>query len=122
VLQALADARNRAAARVPAAVLWRVVEMRGIPTGTGDADVVGVRVTSQRMPLEGVSIYFDRAPHSLCAARSRADGAAICRLEDPHGEADAHEGNAMPVVATFPGSVRADVTLLPTTYVQPVKP
>ncbi len=121
LLQALAEARERAADRPPTAVPWRVVDMRGHPTGSENADVVGVRVTTRQVPLEGVAIYFDRAPHSLCVARTRADGVAICRLEDQHGDEGEHD-DATPVVATFPGSVRPDGVLLPTTYVLPRKP
>lgn len=121
VLQALAEVRERAAVRAPAAVPWRVVEMKGAPTRPGDADVVGVRVTSHQGPLEDVAIYFNRAPHSLCVARTRADGVASCRLEDQHGDEHEHD-DATPVVATFPGDVRTGRVFLPTTYVLPDKP
>lgn len=67
-------------------------------------------------------IYFNRAPHSICAARTRADGLAICRLEDQHGDEGEHHDDAVPVIATYPGSVRADGVLLPTTYVLSIKP
>jgi hypothetical protein len=116
VLLALADARERAAERSPAAVPWRVVEMAGAPSQSSDADVVGVRATAHQVPLEGVAIYFNRAPHSLCTARTGADGVAACRLVDPHGDEHDHD-HAAPVVATFPGDVRSDRVLLPTTYV-----
>lgn len=118
VLLALADARERADDRSRASVPWRVVEMMGAPTQSWDADVVGVRATAHQMPLEGVAIYFNRAPHSLCTARTRADGVAVCRLVDPHGDEHEHE-HAAPVVATFPGDVGTDRVLLPTTYVLP---
>jgi hypothetical protein len=116
VLLALADARERAAERSPTAVPWRVVAMTGAPTQSSDADVVGVRATAHQVPLEGVAIYFNRAPHSLCTARTGADGLAACRLVDPHGDEHDHD-HAAPVVATFPGDVRTDRVLLPTTYV-----
>jgi hypothetical protein len=95
---------------------WRVVAMTGAPTQSSDADVVGVRATAHQVPLEGVAIYFNRAPHSLCTARTGADGLAACRLVDPHGDEHDHD-HAAPVVATFPGDVRTDRVLLPTTYV-----
>lgn len=116
VLHALADARERAADRNPVAVPWRVVDMRAAPIRSWDADVVGVRATSHEAPLAGVPIYFNRAPHSLCMARTGADGVATCRLVDPHGDAHEHD-HAAAVVATFPGDVRTDRVLPPTTQV-----
>lgn len=118
VLRALADARDRAADRTAQVVPWRVIEMKGMATRTWDADVVGVLATSGELPLAGVAIYFNRAPHSLCVARTREDGAAICRLVDQHGDAHEHDHTA-PVVATFPGDVQTDRVLLPSTYVLP---
>jgi hypothetical protein len=117
VLVALASARDKAD-RGPADAPWRVVEMTGAYAPSSDADVVGVRAMADRMPLEGVAIYFNRAPHSLCIARTRADGVASCRLVDPHGDEHEHD-HAAPVVATFPGDVRTERVLLPTTYVLP---
>ncbi len=118
VLQALAELREQAVIRTPAAVPWRVVEMQGTPARTGDADVVGVRAVSPHGPLADVAIYFNRPPHSICAARTRADGVATCRLEDPHGDGHQHD-HATVVVATFPGDVAPGRVLLPTTYVLP---
>lgn len=118
VLQSLADLRKQAVVHAPAAVPWRVVEVQGAPTRPGDADVVGVRVTSPQGPMEDVAIYFNRAPHSICTARTQADGVATCRLEDQHGDGHQHD-HATAVVATFPGEVRPDRVLLPTTYVLP---
>ncbi|MFO1328472.1 MAG: hypothetical protein U1F56_14030 [Rubrivivax sp.] len=116
VLQALA--RQRASQSSPGAVPWRVVDMAGAPTRSWDADVVGVRATGPEGPLEGVAIYFNRAPHSLCIARTRADGVAVCRLEDQFHDGHLHD-HATAVVATFPGDVRSDRVLLPTTFVLP---
>lgn len=118
VLQSLGEARTRLAARAPTAVPWRHVQMREAPMPFWDADVVGVRAMAHDAPLEGVPIYFNRAPHSLCMARTRADGVAMCRLEDQHGDGHQHD-HATSVVATFPGDVRADRVLLPTTHVLP---
>lgn len=118
VLQALAGLRERVVASAPAAVPWRVVEMHAVPTASSDEDVVGVRVTSREGPLQDVAVYFNRAPHSICTARTRADGVATCRLEDQHGDEHQHD-HAMAVVATFPGDVRADRVILPTTHVLP---
>jgi hypothetical protein len=122
VLQALADARGKAAAGKASATPWRIVQMRTAPTGSGDPDVVGLRATTGETPLVGADVYFNRAPHSLCVARTRADGVAICRLEDQHGEGDEHEDDATRVVATYPGVVTTDGVLLPTTLVLPAKP
>lgn len=118
VLQALAGLRDTAAARAPDAPTWRVIEMQGAPTRSGDADVVAVRASSAHGPLVDMAIYFNRPPHSICAARTRADGVATCRLEDQHGDGDQHD-HATVVVATFPGDVRPDAVLLPTTVVLP---
>lgn len=118
VLQRLAEARDRAAVRSPNALRWQVVELSAAPTGSYDVHVVGVRVTSRQLPLEGVFIYFNQAPHSLCSARTRADGVAVCRLQDQHGDEHEHD-HAMRVVATYPGDVQQDGVLLPTTQVLP---
>jgi hypothetical protein len=51
-------------------------------------------------------------------AKSREDGLAVCHLVDQHGDDDAHADDGdVPVVATFPGDVRADRVLVPTTLV-----
>jgi hypothetical protein len=118
LLNALAAARDREAPRTRTATPWRVVDMSRAPAGTADADVVGVRATTHRVPLEGVAVHFNRAPHSLCVARTGPDGVASCRLEDQHGDGHLHD-HAATVVATFPGDVRPDRVLLPTTYVLP---
>lgn len=115
-LEALAALRERAAAAVPAAVPWRVVQMSGAPRPFGDPDLVAVRASGPQGPLEQVTLYFNRAPHSICAARTGTDGQAQCRLEDQHGDGDQHD-HATAVVATFPGDVRPDRVLLPTTVV-----
>jgi hypothetical protein len=116
LLQALAALRARAVGRNPDAVPWRVVEMQGVPPRSWDADVVGVRATGPQGPLAGVAVYFNRAPHSICSARTGADGVATCRLEDQHADGHQHD-HATVVVATFPGDVRPDRVLLPSTRV-----
>jgi hypothetical protein len=116
VLNALAAAREQEALRVPAAVPWQVVEMNDAPARSADADVVSVRITVDRAPLAGIEVHFDRPPHSICSGRTGGDGMAACRLVDSYG--DEHEDeHSVPVVATFPGVVRTDGVLLPTTYV-----
>lgn len=117
-LQALARARDRLASRTEGAVPWRVVEMIGPAAPPWDPDRVGVRLMAGQQPLEGIAVHFNRAPHSLCVARTRADGTADCRLVDQHGDEHTHD-HAQRVVATFPGDVRTDRVLLPTTHVLP---
>lgn len=117
-LQALARARDRLASRTAGAVPWRVVEMTGPAARPWDPDRVGVRLQAGQQPLEGIAVHFNRAPHSLCVARTRADGTADCRLVDQHGDEHTHD-HAQRVVATFPGDVRTDRVLLPTTHVLP---
>lgn len=120
-LQALAAQRERAAADMPTAVPWRIVEMHGAQRRPGDPDFVGVGTLGPQGPLEQATLYFNRAPHSICAARTGADGQASCRLEDQHGDGDQHD-HATAVVVTYPGEVRPDRVLLPTTYVLPGPP
>lgn len=120
-LQALAARRERAAAAVPGAVPWRVVEIGGALRRAGDPDFVGVGASGPDGPLERATLYFNRAPHSICAARTDAEGRAACRLEDQHGDGDQHD-HATTVVVTFPGEVRPDRVLLPTTWVLPGLP
>jgi hypothetical protein len=99
-------------------VAWHVVSMGRAPLNRTDADDVGVRVTSDQGPLEGATIFFNRAPHSGCVAKSRSDGIATCQLVDQHGDDESHsEDGKVPVVATFPGDVRGGRVLVPTTLV-----
>jgi hypothetical protein len=92
--------------------------MATVVASGADADEVAVRVTTEEGAVEGVSIYFNRAPHSSCVGKSGKDGLATCHLVDQHGDGDAHEDDgAVAVVATFPGDVRADRVIAPTTLV-----
>ena len=121
-LRAVADARQALAEPGAAAVAWRVVNLQGGATPLfWDPDVVGVRVTVDEVPLAGVAVHFNRAPHSLCVARTQADGLAYCRLQDQKADEHLHDHTA-PVVATYPGDVAADRVLLPTTQVLPALP
>jgi hypothetical protein len=120
-LRELARIRERAVARPDhrgTGVAWHVVSMAPAQTNRADADEVGIRVVSDQGPMAGTTIFFNRAPHSGCVARSGQDGVATCRLVDQHGDDESHsEDGAAPVVATFPGDVRAGRFLLPTTFV-----
>jgi len=118
LLREIAEARERAIVSANAtsiAVPWRNVTMTSQPKGAS-GDRVGVRVTDHGVPLEGATVFFNRAPHSGCHAKSSSDGIVTCDLVDQHGDEDSHEGQEhVPILATFPGDVQADRILLPTT-------
>jgi len=119
LLRELARARQDAVGqgkRVSTSVPWHVVSMAPAGVDHADPDKVSVRITSDRQAMDGVTVFFNRAPHSGCVAKSARDGIAICRLVDP--EDDSHpDEDKIPVLATYPGEVRADGVLLPTTLV-----
>jgi len=121
VLAELVAARQRAMdeAKAAAGVPWQVVSMAPAPTPGGDADRVAVRVNLAGRPLPGANIFFSRAPHSGCTARSDAAGLAACELVDYHGDDGDEDEGKVPVVATFSGDVRADRALVPTTELLP---
>jgi len=114
LLRDIAAARQAAGVGVP----WRVVSLARAPVAKADDDEVSVRVFGDHGPIEGFSVFFHRAPHMGCVAKSGKDGVAACHLVDQHGHEEEHAGHAdEPVVVTFPGDVRADRVLLPTTLV-----
>jgi hypothetical protein len=116
LLAELVKARARAAQGLrPASVPWRVVSIAAAPSGNDEDDVAAI-VKSDHGPMKGVTIYFNRAPHSSCSATTREDGVAKCHLVDQHGDEEAHHDKAA-VVATFPGDVRADRVLVPITAI-----
>lgn len=116
LLGELVKARARAAQGLKAATVpWRVVSIAAAPSGNDDDDVAAL-VKNDQGPMKGVTLYFNRAPHSSCHATTREDGVAKCRLVDQHGDEEAHEDKAA-VVATFPGDVRADRVLVPITAI-----
>jgi hypothetical protein len=121
LLRALVQARDSALARASPdkpGIPWRVISMAPAPPAGGDADQVGVRVMRDERPMEGAAVYFNRAPHSGCSAKTNADGIATCELVDQHGDGDSHaEHDGTPVVVTYPGDVRVDLVLVPTTLV-----
>lgn len=120
-LQMLAAWREPLAARTPAAVPWRLVEIGPAPRPALDVDTVGVRVVGPGDAIARQPVHFNRAPHSICMARIDDQGLASCRLEDQHGDGAQHS-HASSVVASFPGELRPDRVLLPTTYVLPAPP
>lgn len=122
LLRELARARQHAVERAhpgsKPVVPWRVVSMTPVAMNRADADEVGVRVTSEQGPMAGASVFFNKAPHSSCVAKSREDGLATCHLVDQHGDDDSHaKDEHVAVVATFPGDVGVDRVLVPTTLV-----
>ena len=116
ILRGLAEARATAPASRHARAAWQVVELAAPPGIAMDADIARVRVTRDQTPLRDAPVFFDRAPHSLCQARTDAHGVAECRLVDQKGDEHTHDHNA-PIVATYPGAVSPTMTLLPTTAV-----
>lgn len=121
LLESLARERAAAVARAGPALSarpWRVVSVARAPTPTQDDDEVSARISLNGRPLAGVNLYFNRPPHSSCSGESDADGVATCRLVDQHGDEASHDHDEnAPVSATFPGDVRADRTIVPTTVV-----
>jgi hypothetical protein len=113
-LRHLAALRTRAVQRASAVVPWQVVVLQPGPQPSWDADLVTVQATGPQGPLAGLAVYFNRAPHSICQARTGTDGVASCRLEDQHADGHQHDHAAV-VVATFPGDLRPDRVWLPTT-------
>ena len=121
LLRELARTRQHALGMAKSAgisVPWQVVWLASAGVNRADPDEVGVRIITDQGTMEGATVYFNRAPHSGCMARSLGDGLATCHLVDQHGDEDSHsEGAKIPVLATFPGDVRAEQVLLPTTLI-----
>ena len=115
-LQHLAAWRTQAAQATPAAVPWQVLALQAVPQPAWDADLVAVQASGPQGPLAGLEVFFHRAPHSICQARTGDDGVARCRLQDQHDDGHLHDHTAA-VVATFPGDLRPDRVWLPTTQV-----
>lgn len=117
LLRDLAMARQRALQRDGVAgVPWEMVALRPPAQRTSGLDEVGARIAGSRGPMQGVTLFFNRAPHSSCVATTGADGAAHCHLVDQHGDGDEHsDQDQARVLVTYPGDVRAERVLLPTT-------
>lgn len=119
LLRSLAQARASAAALITGTLkvaVWNVVSL--MPSGQqgGHHDSVSVRVMQGQRAMPRVTVFFHRAPHSGCQATTDTSGFAKCELVDQHGHLGAHEGEEnIPVLVTYPGDVRAERTLLPTT-------
>ena len=109
--------RAQVAAGRPALTPWRMVSVTPSPRGLHDADQPTVRILDAGAPLVGASIIFGKAPHAGCSARTDANGVASCRLVDEDDDDDGPDSADTAVVATFPGVVRSDVILPPTTEV-----
>ena len=110
---AIGRAGNEAKAVLP----WRMVTMSRTATAAADHDHVAVRIVHDRRPMEGATVFFHRAPHSSCVGKAGADGIAACELVDQHGHADGEHDDEGPVVVTYPGDIRGDVVLVPSTLV-----
>ena len=125
-LRDLARERQRALAdadKPGTSVPWHVVSMAPAVMDRAAGDQVGVLVMNEREPMKGASIFFNRAPHSGCIAKTREDGVATCKLVDQHGGDDSHSGEAQgPVVAIYPGDVRDGGMFVPTTLVMRAAP
>lgn len=120
LLGELHGARQRiltSARRTGANVPWQLVSMVTVHQDSGDPDDVGVRVMSDGTPMEGARVFFNRAPHSICRAKSSANGVAACRLEDNHADGPHEDEDHAAVTAVYPGDVRPNIVLLPTTLV-----
>ena len=116
LLRGLVQARGRAAQGSGAGAPWTMLSMA--PARSGGDDEVAVTVKNASGPMKGVAIYFNRAPHSTCHAKTDDAGLARCQLVDQHGDEEAHgDEGKVAVVATFPGDVGKDRVLVPMTLV-----
>lgn len=98
---------------------WQVVTLA--PTaGPGTGDAVRVRIADAGWPLSGATVFFHKAPHSGCMAKSGGDGVASCQLVDHHGDDDDHGDEHASVLVTFPGEVGEQRTRVPMTLVMPL--
>jgi hypothetical protein len=109
LLRDIAEARQAASPGVP----WKIVSLAPAGTTKAGDDLVAVRVEGVE---EGASVFFHRAPHMGCVGKVGKDGLAACQLVDQHGHEEEHS-ESEPVVVTFPGDVRPERVLLPTTLV-----
>lgn len=120
-LQRIARRRECVSATLPdgaraASPSWRTVQLEPSEGASSAKPAVSVRVSDAAGPVAGAQILFTKLPHSACSATSQADGTATCVLADNHGHAGGHpEFDREPVVVTFPGDLRRNPILLPTT-------
>ena len=129
-LQRLALHRECAVAAMPNGVRatlprWRVVTLRAKEAPPGGKARVSARVFNQNVPIAGALVNFSRLPHSACTATTQADGTATCKLADTHGHEDDEDeerefGHA-PLLVSFPGDLRGNPILLPTTKLVPTR-
>jgi hypothetical protein len=119
LLRQLVELRKRAKPSVP----WQVVSMEPPPGRRPDADYVAVRLSVEGKPLVGGGVFFNRAPHSSCSAKTDRLGRAGCKLVDQHGHEGAHgDEDHAAVTVIYSGDVRPERVLVPTTYVLRRKP
>lgn len=119
VLLHLARARTGVATKMAGTLKvapWQVVTLAPSGQAAAHHDSVSVRVMEGPRAMPRVTVFFHRAPHSGCQATTDTRGLAKCDLVDHHGHTHAHEGEEhSPVLVTYPGEVRAERALLPTT-------
>ncbi|MDY0746942.1 hypothetical protein SNE35_20685 [Paucibacter sp. R3-3] len=108
--------RVRAEALDDKAKPWSVVSLAPAKAASSDLDDVAAQVSGDAGPMAGATVFFHRAPHSGCVAKSGEQGVATCRLVDQHGDEDPdeHEADAK-LLVTFPGEIGTDRTLVPMT-------
>ena len=117
LLELRRSAVQRAGHEAKAVLPWRMVTMSRAATAAADHDHVAVRIVHDRRPMEGATVFFHRAPHSSCVGKAGADGVAACELVDQHGHTDGEHDDEGPVVVTYPGDIRRDLVLVPSTVV-----
>ncbi len=95
---------------------WQVVMLS--PTGVGSSDdLVRARIAGKDGPMQGMRLFFHKAPHSGCNAMSDANGVASCQLVNFHGDDDGDENKDPKLLVTFPGESDSHRVLVPTTFV-----
>lgn len=117
LLRQIAAAREGVLARTRlAGTPWRMVDVSSPPSDTRAPQRVSARFTLAGTPLRDTRIFFSRAPHSACVAKTGTDGVASCELVDQHADEDQH-GDDRAAIATFPGDVTAERILPPITTI-----
>lgn len=111
--QCVADALRRDGGASPKR--WRSVSLQLSSAATDD--VVTASLLDASGPVVGAVVFFTRAPHLECSAKTDGAGVATCRLEDAHGDGE-HEEKEAPTVASYGGDLQPDSIVLPTTAVQ----
>lgn len=122
LLARIAEARECVAAALTSAGAappkrWRTVALEPASSAQ-DKAIVSARLMSLGSPLAGATILFSRAPHLECSATTSSTGLATCKLEDTHGHDGHDDVPGIPTIASYPGDVKPDLIVLPTTSVE----